>query len=97
MKAIAKRAAMLPIILFKHIGGAVRAHLVYLTIAFVFGSCWIIAWSRSIDPAARRFVFPALRKEDLARCMKERSGRPTAMSTPKVSSDVASVPTENDE
>jgi hypothetical protein len=96
MNAIAKRLAMLPINLLQHVGGALRVHLVHLTIAFVVGSCWIVGWSRSFDPVPPRFLFPALRKEDVARYVRERSGRAVPVRTPQASSNVATVPLENE-
>ena len=75
--------------------GALRAGFVYLTMACVIGTSWVMAWSHSIDSSNHRLVFPAPQKDERSRLVRERNERRMEIGKPVVSSDVAHVPIDN--
>ena len=74
---------------------ALRAGFVYLTMAFVIGTGWLMAWSHSINPGNHRMVVPALRRDEFSRLIRERNERRMEIGKPVVSSDLAHVPIDN--
>ena len=72
MNAIAKQLRAIPVICLRRAGGAVREHLVHLTMIAVIGSSWLIAGSQSVGTGSHRVVFPPLDGGELAQLLKER-------------------------
>ena len=75
MTLFAKGADRLSASLMRCALDAISAYFVHLTIAFAVGSMWALAWCQSVAPGHGRILFPALRKEDVARFIQERDGQ----------------------
>ena len=49
-----------------------RDHYVHLTLTLVVAIGWTAAWARSVEPPNHRALFPALRRDEVARFVLER-------------------------
>lgn len=96
MSRIAKPLIRLPLNATGFLGRAVRENMVYLTMVVVIGSGWIMAWCKSVDMSERQLVFPALRKDEIARFEQghDRTGDRRGLVTQN--SELTSTMNEND-